>query len=141
MDDRRRRLLSAGMLLFLAALLLGLIVPQLPNARMGLTAHLVGLLGGLFLLAVGLIWRDLNLPPRFEWATFWLALFGTYVNFLAALLAAIFRTNRLTPLAGSGQLAAGWQENIVTFGLVSEAGAMIACTVFLLWGLNRREQK
>jgi hydroxylaminobenzene mutase len=138
MENRRLNLLCAGILLFLAALLVGLIVPLLPNPRMALTSHLVGLLGGLFLLALGLLWREQNLPQQIEKATFWLALYGTYVNFSAALLAAIFSTNRLTPQAGSGHRAAAWQENIVTFGLVSEAGAMIACCVFLLWGLNRR---
>jgi (hydroxyamino)benzene mutase len=142
MENHRHRLLMAGILLFLAALLLGMIVPLLPNPRMALTAHLVGLLGGLFLLAVGLIWREKKLPERIEKATFWLALYGTYVNFSAAFLGAVFNTNRLTPQAGSGRMADAWKENIVTFGLVSEAGAMIACCVFLLWGLsNKRKQE
>jgi hydroxylaminobenzene mutase len=140
-QNRHRHLLSAGILLFLLALLLGMIVPLLPNPRMGLTAHLVGLLGGLFLLALGLMWREQNLPPLVDTWAFGLALYGTYVNFAAALLAAVFKTNRLTPQAGSGHLASAWQENVVTFGLVSEAGAMVACCVFVFWGLNRRVAK
>jgi membrane associated rhomboid family serine protease len=34
-------------------MLAGLIFPQLANPRMGLSGHLVGLFGGLFLLALG----------------------------------------------------------------------------------------
>ena len=64
--NRRRHLLSAGILLFLLALLTGMILPLLANPRMGLSAHLVGLLGGLFLVALGLIWRELDLPRRLE---------------------------------------------------------------------------
>jgi hypothetical protein len=54
------------------------------------------------------------------------------------LLAAAFATNRLTPLEGSGHFASAWQENIVTFGLVSVSGAMVTGCVLVLWGLRRQ---
>lgn len=139
-EGQRRRLITAGLLLFLLALLFGMsmVLPWLANQRMGLTAHLVGLLGGLFLLALASIWREHRLSPRLSTAAFWLVLYATYANFFAALLGAVFGTSTrlLTPLAGSGHPAAFWKESVVTFGLVSEAGAIVAGCVLVLWGMR-----
>jgi hypothetical protein len=75
---------------------------------------------------------------RLEAFPVWLALYGLYGNFATTLLGAAFATNRLTPLAGSGHLAAVWQENIVTLGLISVSGAMVTACVLVLWGLRRQ---
>ena len=139
MESRHRQLLSAGILLFLLALFTGMIFPQLKNPRMGLSAHLVGLIGGVFLVAVGLIWRELALSKHLETIAFACALFGAYANLTTTFLAATFGTNRLTPLAGSGHPAALLQENIVTIGLVLASAAMVTCCILLLWGLRRRK--
>lgn len=137
LENSRRCLFSAGILLFLLALGVGMIMPLLPNMRMGLSAHLVGILGALFLIALGSLWSHLYVRPRWDRWIRWLAIFGTYSNLITVLLSAIFATSRLTPLAGSGHLAAPWQENIVTFGLVSSSTAMVAVCILVLWGLNR----
>jgi (hydroxyamino)benzene mutase len=50
MDDRGRRLLWHGLPLLLG-LVTGLFAQQLTNPRMGLAAHLEGLMNGTFLLA------------------------------------------------------------------------------------------
>jgi len=136
-QNPRRFLFSAGILLFLLALVTGMIMPLLANMRMGLSAHLVGLLGALFLMALGSLWNHQNLPPRLDTGARWLAIYGTYSNLFTSLLSATFATSRLTPLAGSGRLAAPWQENIVTFGLVSSSVAMVTVCILVLWGLNR----
>ena len=136
--NRRRQLIKAGILLFLIALLFGLIFPRLANPRMGLSAHLIGLQGGVFLSVLGLIWSELYLSPRLETATVWLAFYGNYGNFISNLLAAAFATTRLQPLFGSGHFAGDWQENIVSFGLITISAAVIACCVLVLWGLRNR---
>jgi hydroxylaminobenzene mutase len=136
-ENPRRWLFSAGILLFLLALVTGMIMPLFANRRMGLSAHLVGLLGALFLMALGSLWSHQSLPPLLEAAARWLAVYGTYSNLVTGVLSASFATNRLTPLAGSGHLAAPWQENIVTLGLVSSSAAMVTVCILLLWGLNR----
>src|SRR6267143_2842079 len=136
MENRRRQLFSAGILLFLLALVTGMIFPLLANPRMGLSAHLVGLLGGLFLVALGVIWPEKDLPRPLDTAAFCLVIFGTYANLCTTFLAAAFATNRLTPLAGSGHPALAWQEHIVTYGLVSSSVAMVTVCVLVLWGLQ-----
>lgn len=137
MESQRRFLVSAGVLLFILAMVTGMVMPLVANLRMGLSAHLVGLLGGLFLIGIGAIWPLQNLPGIWSTVALRLAVFSTYVNLCATLFAAAFSTNRLTPLAGSGRLADAWKENIVTGGLVLASVAMLGCCVLLLWGLRR----
>jgi hydroxylaminobenzene mutase len=141
MLNRRHNLFIAGILLFLLALLTGMIFPVLANPRMGLSAHLVGLLGGLFLVALGVIWAEKDLPPNLDAAAFYLVIFGAYGNLCTTFLAATFGTNRLTPLAGSGRLALNWQENIVTAGLVLSSVAMVSVCLLVLWGLHQRRKQ
>lgn len=58
--DYRRRLLFHGVSLFLIGLLTGLAEAKFTNVRMGLATHLEGV----FLLAVGAIWREVTLSHR-----------------------------------------------------------------------------
>ena len=139
MENRHRKLLMAGVLLFLLALFTGMIFPQLKNPRMGLSAHLVGLIGGLFLVGMGLLWRELILPRHLETIAFTCVLCGPYLNLIITFFAAAFGTNSLTPLAGSGHPAAPWQESIVTIGLVFSSVVMVTACVLLVWGLRPRK--
>ena len=59
--DRERRLLRQGFLLFFLALLTGLVAYQLTNPRMGVAAHVEGVVNGLFLMVLGLAWQRLGL--------------------------------------------------------------------------------
>src|SRR5260370_725648 len=49
----KRALMKHGMVLFLLGLITGLVIPQLHNPRMGGSAHLEGLLNGIFLPVLG----------------------------------------------------------------------------------------
>lgn len=134
--DLGRRLLRYGVFLFLLGLLTGFAVPALRNPRMGLSAHVEGVLNGMFLGFLGLIWGQLRLPPRASAVTFWLAIYGTFMNWVATLLAAAFGTSRSTPIAGAGFSGAAWQEAVVDFGLISLALSMIGCCGLVLRGLR-----
>lgn len=137
-QDVRRRLIWHGIFLFLLGLLTGFLVNRaFTNPRMGLSAHLEGVMNGTFLAVLGAVWGELKLPARAATATFWLALYGTYVNWGSTLLAAVFGTSR-PPIAGAGYAAAPWQENLVASGLLSVAVAITLCCIFLLWGLRGR---
>ena len=56
--EYRRRLLFHGIALFLLGLLTGLAEQHFANVRMGLAAHLEGVMNGIFLLAVGAVWSE-----------------------------------------------------------------------------------
>ena len=50
------RLLWHGLFLFLLGLLSGFAVPAVTNPRMGVSAHLEGVMNGVFLSVLGLAW-------------------------------------------------------------------------------------
>lgn len=136
MDDTRRRLLWHGMFLFLLGLVTGLVETKFSNVRMGLVAHLEGVMNGTFLVAAGAIWLEVRLAPGWKAAACWTLLYGTYANWLFTLLAAVFGTGALSPVTAPGLVAAPRQENLVTGGLMSCGVAIIAATVLMLWGLR-----
>jgi (hydroxyamino)benzene mutase len=62
MKTSNRQLMWHGMLLFLLGLLTGLAEQRFTNMRMGLAAHLEGVINGIFLVALGAIWTEVRLP-------------------------------------------------------------------------------
>ena len=136
MKNSKRQLLWHGMFVFLLGLILGLVEQQFTNPRMGLSAHLEGLMNGTFLVVVGAIWNEVRLSPRIKMTVYWAALYGAYANVLTTGLAALFGTSAMTPLASMGYTALSWQEHLITFGFASLAVAMVASLVSLLWGLR-----
>lgn len=131
------RLLQLGTLLFLAGLLVGFVVPYLANPRMGLASHLEGLMNGIFLIVTGLLWPRLRLSERLLQATFWLALYGTFANLTATLLAAAWGAGVMMPLAGQGMVGSSGQEAVIRALLISLSLAMVAVCLILLAGLRR----
>jgi hydroxylaminobenzene mutase len=138
MEDKKRRLLWHGMFLFLLGLLTGFVEQKFTNPRMGLAAHLEGVMNGTFLVAVGAIWAEVRLSPRLKAAAYWSALYGTYANWAVTTLAAIFGTGALSPITAAGRNAQPWQEGMVTFAFMSVGIVIIASSVLVLWGLRRR---
>jgi len=135
--DRGQALLQAGVALFLAGLLVGLAVPAMANPRLGLASHLEGLMNGLFLIVLGLLWPRLVLSPLLERVTFWTALYGTIANLAATLLAAIWGAGRMMPIAAQGHVGTELQERAIDALLVSLALAMVTVCVLVLAGLRR----
>ena len=138
MQNTNRRLMWHGMFLFLLGLFTGFAESHFPNVRMGLAAHLEGVMNGIFLLAVGAVWNELRLAPTPKSAAFWLALYGAYMNWFFVLLAAVFGTGALSPITAPGLQALPWQEKLITAGFMSVGLAIVACTLLLLWGFRAK---
>ncbi|MFT4117622.1 hydrogenase [Bradyrhizobium sp.] len=135
-DDQRRRLFRHGFALFLLGLLTGLAEQHFTNVRMGLAAHLEGVMNGTFLIAVGAAWDQINLTARVKTAAYWILLAGTYGNWLVTMLAAILGTAALSPITAAGHGASALQESVVTFGFVAIGLAIIAGVSLALFGLR-----
>jgi hydroxylaminobenzene mutase len=135
----RQKLVWHGVALFLLGLLTGLLIPALTSQRLGLAAHMEGLLNAMFLLLVGgVVWKDLRLSEGGARLIFWLLLFGAYGGWAFCLLAAAFGASRMLPIAGAGYSAAPWQEMLVSVGLVGVAASMLIVVGFMLYGLRWR---
>ncbi|WP_243294804.1 hypothetical protein [Geothrix mesophila] len=110
MVDAKRRFPWNGMFLFLLGLLTGFVDQKFTNPRMGLAAHLEGVMNGTFLVVLGAIWHEVRLSPGLAAAAYWAALYGTYANWAVTTLAAIFGTAAMTPIAAMGHRSGLWQE-------------------------------
>lgn len=139
MVQQSRRLLQLGVLLFLGALLIGLAIPALAVPRLGVAAHLNGLIGALFLVVLGLVWPQLRLGPTASSLAFWLAPYSFFVATLMPLLGGMWRAGgSMLPIAAGTARGTGFQETVIATGLITAAGAVIALSVLLLLGLRGR---
>lgn len=136
-----RVLIACGVALFLLGLLTGLAVPMLPHPRLGLSGHLEGLMNGLFLILLGLVWPRLSLPAWAGSAAFYAAAYAGFANWAATLLASVWGAAGLMPISGMGAAATGGQEMFVAALLVTLALAMILACGLVLWGLLRRPER
>jgi (hydroxyamino)benzene mutase len=125
------------LMLFFLGLLVGFAVPAFKNPRMGLSGHLVGVINGVFLIAVALIWNEVKLSARAGAAVFWTLLYGSYANIVASVIAAAYGTKAFTPIVGEGFGAGFWPEGVVSFLLVTVGLAMVGALASLLWGVRK----
>ena len=137
-DSHSRTLVGLGALLFLLGLLTGVLVPALRSPRIGLSAHLEGVMNGTFLMVLGANWHHVHLSQALLRLCFYLLVYGTFANWVSVLLGAAFGAGRLMPIAGGGITAQPWQEFVVGAGLFSLSVAMVLGCGLLTWGLFRR---
>ncbi len=126
-----------GCCCFCLGLLTGFLEPRFANMRMGLAAHLEGVMNGIFLIGLGAIWNEVRLSPGLKATTFWIALMGTYGNWLITTTAAVFGTSALSPITGTPHGGQPWQEKLVTAGFMAIGIAIVACAVLVLCGLRK----
>jgi (hydroxyamino)benzene mutase len=136
MENANRRLMWHGMLLFLLGLFTGFAESHFTNVRMGLAAHLEGVENGIFLLALGAIWPQVQLGRSARVVAFCAVLYGTYANWFFTTLAAIFGTGALSPITAPGFKAQAWQEGLVTAGLMSVGIVIVVSALIFLWGFR-----
>jgi hydroxylaminobenzene mutase len=126
------------MFLFLIGLFTGFAETHFANMRMGLAAHLEGVMNGTFLLALGAVWNEVMLSPSAKRVAYWSVLYGTYGNWLVTTFAAAFGTAALSPITGTLQGGHPWQEHVVAIGFPTTGIAIIPASILVLWGLRAR---
>jgi hydroxylaminobenzene mutase len=140
-SDRRlrqgHRLLQLGILLFLLALLVGLAVSQFAVPRLGLSVHLLGIMQGLLLTVIGLLWPRLRLTRAMSQAAFGLTVSGCFAAWTANVLAAVWGAgNSMLPIAAGQARGSSLQEGIIAVALRTAAVSLITSTLLILWGLR-----
>lgn len=129
-------LFTLGLVLFLLGLLTGIAVPALKNTRMGVSSHLEGVLNGMFLVLLGLLWPHLHLSHAWGIAAVALIAYAGYANWLTVLLAAAWGAGRrFAPIAAGDYEASTAKESVVSFGLVSLSVAIVAGVVIVIVGV------
>jgi hydroxylaminobenzene mutase len=129
-------LFRLGLILFLLGLLTGLAVPFLRNSRMGLSSHLEGVLNGMFLVLLGLLWPHTQLSHAWGVTAVTLLVYSTFANWLATLLAAAWGAGRrIAPIAGGDYEASAVKDHVVSFLLVSLSLTIVVGIVIVIAGL------
>ncbi len=135
-----RSMIRHGFVLIFFALVSGLFVPAMPIPRLGLSAHTIGILSGVLLIAIGAIWQQFSLSPKQAKVMYWSWLHSSYINWLGCLVGAIFGAGKATPLASAGAVGSGIAEATVGILLGSVALASFMALGLSLWGLRSRER-
>lgn len=135
-----RWLYRSGATLLLLGLVSGLVTTLVANPRMGLSAHLEGMLNGILLIALGSAWTAVELPRRLKHAALLFLIFGSAMNWLATQLSAVWGTGALTPIIAPRPSAMATQEMLVSIMLGSVAIAMLLGTLLVAIGFCRTER-
>ena len=137
-QHQARRLVQLGLALFLLALVVGVLLHRFAVPRLALSAHLLGVLQGTFLLAIAAWWPKFSFTHKRSWLTFWLLAYGCVAAWLANLLAALWGAgNTLLSMAAGAARGSALQEGIIVVLLRSSAVALVAALVLLLWASRR----
>ena len=123
--------------LVLLSLIGGLFVPAMAIPRLGLSAHTIGVLGGVLLIGVGTIWQHFRLSnAQGAWLK-WSWLYSSYANWLACMVAALLGAGKMTPIASAGRIGSAAAEALVSALFISVAIASFIAVGLSLWGLRR----
>ena len=134
-----RKLIIAGVLLFLFGLLNGMAIPSFTNPRLGLSAHLSALQHGLVLIVIGIIWDKIAFSTRGQTWCYGLSVFSMYGIWIGLVLGASWGTISGTPMAGAGFGTTAEKEAIVSFFLNTGALAIVIAVIQILYGLIKSE--
>lgn len=129
--------IQLGFVLILLALLTGFGMPLYVNPRLGLAAHVVGITGGLVLIALGALAGSFALGTRATVVMMWSWVYAAYANWVASVLGAITGASRLTPIAGAATTGTSMAEAVVGFLLQSLAVAALIGTSLAVWGFRK----
>jgi (hydroxyamino)benzene mutase len=130
-------LLRTGIGLLVAAALLGLTIPHLTVPRLALSAHLIALMQGIFLIVAGLLWSKLVLTTMQARTAFWLLIYQGVAAPLANLMGAVWGAgNSILPMAAGLAHGRTAQELMIDIGLRSAGAAVIVGLLLMLWGLR-----
>ena len=129
--------IQLGFVLILVALFTGFGMPLFVSPRLGLAAHIVGITGGLVLIALGALAPSFALGRRASKVMMGSWVYAAYANWLACLTGAITGASRLTPIAGAGTTGDVMAETIVAFLLQTLAVAAVIGTSLAVWGFRK----
>jgi hydroxylaminobenzene mutase len=134
--DARRGLVRHGLILFLLGCLTGFAVPSLTTPRLGLSAHLVATSSGIFLIALGVAWRELRLAARTQTVAYGMVVVSSYLNWAACLIAGILGARSLAPIASGGHSAGPIAEAVVTTLFVATGLTTLVALAMLIFGMR-----
>lgn len=129
-------LLRHAFILILISLIGALFIPAMVVPRLGVSAHTIGVLGGVLLIGIGIIWPRFVLSPRQTLLHKWSWLYVAYINWFACFLGGLFGSGSITPVASGGHVGPPLVELAVSVMLTSVAPVSFLAVALSLWGLR-----
>ncbi len=137
LPDEGHVLIQVGIVLFLIALLVGLGVPRFAVPRLAVSAHLLGIMQGTFLMVTGLVWPRLRLTRSLSRIGRSLAIYGCFAALTANVCGAAWGAGAsLVPMASGGARGNAFQEGLIIILLSTAAVSMVTVASLILWGLR-----
>lgn len=134
-----RVLAGAGVGLLIISLGNGFVIKALPLPRLAQSAHLVGLIGAVFLIALGALWPSLQCSGRLSRIGVALALYGFLGAWLMYFAAAATGTGGMFPMASRGIRGTPAAENLMSLAMLTVAIALFALCGVVPSGLRGRK--
>src|SRR5438045_5307506 len=136
-----QRLLQMGIVFILYSSVEGFVIPYFGSPRVGLSAHTLGALQGVLLLALGLLWPKLSLRAIASRVAFWCLLYSALAVLGAYSIAAAWGVGNET-IVLAGELPHGlhhgsaFQETLIRILSYSSAPTGLTAFLFVFWGLR-----
>lgn len=131
-----------GISLFAASLLNGFLVHLVEtlSARQILSAHLIGLIGSIFLIALSSLWSRLALSPHTSAVAAVLAAYGFVAGWLFNLLAGLIGVYGVFPISAQAPGGHSYGDLAMSAALLSVAICLLALSALVFHGLNKAKR-
>jgi (hydroxyamino)benzene mutase len=137
LSRQSQRLLQIGIGLLLFVSFEGFVIPLVAAPRLGLSAHTLGALESVLLLALGLAWTRLRLGDVASRVAFWLLVYSTFAILAAYVLGAFWGAgNETMPISAGVAHGSPIQESVIKVVAYSSAPTGIVAFVLIIWGLR-----
>ncbi|SRR6266496_1359150 len=130
-------LLQVGVALLLFTSFEGFVIPYLAAPRVGLSAHTLGGLQGVLLLALGLVWPRLKVRPPTSRIAFCFLIYSALAILAAYVMGSVWGAgNGTMPMAAGAAHGSAFQEAAIKAVAYSSAPTGIISFLLVLWGLR-----
>lgn len=141
MSTEARSIAMSGVVLFTLSLMNGFLVHLLPLRDQLLEAHLIGLLGALFMFVLTCLWPQLNLNDGMSRTGTFCVIYGFGMGWLVNFVAAISGVFGIFPISVSASQQRSPKDILISAGLLSVVLALFALCAILLWGLRPTDRE
>ncbi|MEN8723541.1 MAG: hypothetical protein ABF335_11730 [Alphaproteobacteria bacterium] len=129
-------LIRYGFILILLGLLAGFLGPMAKAPSLLISSHMIGMMGGILLIAMGAVWSRFTLSERGKSILKWSWLYTNFGNWLGVLTAAMTGATNFLEINGGPPADAGFANLFVSFMMLSISLAAIVASVTAIMGLK-----
>ncbi len=137
--ERGQGLIRWGVALILLSVLSGFAIMMAPEPIMGLATHIQGLMNGLLLIAIGVVWSRFAIGYLGGALIYWGLIIGGFLTFGVQLACTFLEIGgSIFPIVGGAHVGTPFQEAVVTWLVRGAAGATTVAVVIAAWATFKK---